>query len=80
MRRYDEQNRLTGVQCNCCKKELQIEDGIIKEGCFSVDYTWGYFSKKDGMCHKLDLCEDCYDRFVQELDIPVTETEQNELL
>ena len=80
MRRYDEQNRLIGVQCNCCKKELQIEDGIIKEGCFSVDYTWGYFSKKDGMCHKLDLCEDCYDRFVQELDIPVTETEQNELL
>ena len=45
-----------------------------------MDYTWGYFSKKDGMCHKLDLCEDCYDRFVQELDIPVTETEQNELL
>ena len=80
MRKYDEQGRLTGMQCNCCKKELQIESGIVREGCFSVDYTWGYFSNKDGMCHKLDLCEACYDRFVKELAIPVTETENSELL
>jgi len=80
MRRYDEFNRLTGVQCNCCKKELPVENEIVKEGCFSVDFSWGYFSKKDGMCHKLDLCEDCYDRFAKELAIPVTETENSELL
>ena len=80
MRKYDELNRLTGMQCNCCKKELQIEDGIVKEGCFSVDYAWGYFSSKDGMTHRLDLCESCYDRFAKELAIPVTVTENSELL
>lgn len=80
MRIYDEGNRLAGMQCNCCKKVLQIENGIVKEGCFSVDYTWGYFSNKDGMCHKLDLCEECYDRLIGELKIPVTETENSELL
>lgn len=80
MRRYDVQNRLTGMQCNCCKKELQLENGIVKEGCFSVDYAWGYFSNKDGICHQLDLCEACYDRFVKELTIPVTEIENRELL
>lgn len=80
MRIYNEQNRLTGVQCNCCKKELQVENGIVKEGCFSIDYKWGYFSGKDGMCHQLDLCEECYDCFVKELKIPVSETENSELL
>ncbi len=80
MRKYDEQDRLTGMQCNSCKKEMKIENGIVKEGCFCVDYTWGYFSNKDGMCHKLDLCEDCYDRFIGSLAIPVTETENSELL
>lgn len=80
MRIYNEQKQLTMIQCNCCKKELQLENGIVKEGCFCVDYTWGYFSNKDGMCHKFDLCEACYDRFVKELAIPVTETEKSELL
>ena len=80
MRKYDEHNRLAGMQCNCCKKELQIVSGIVREGCFCVDYTWGYFSNKDGITHKLDLCEECYDRFVKELAIPVTETENSELL
>ena len=80
MRKYNEQNQLISMQCNCCKKELRLEAGILKEGSFSVDYVWGYFSNKDGLCHKLDLCEACYDRFVKELAIPVTETENNELL
>lgn len=80
MRKYNEKNQLINMQCNCCKKELRLEDGIVKEGCFSVDYTWGYFSCKDGLCHKFDLCEACYDRFVKELSIPVTEIENNELL
>lgn len=80
MRKYNEQNQLISMQCNCCKKELRLEEGIVKEGCFSVDYTWGYFSNKDGMCHKFDLCEACYDRFIKELSIPVTEIENNELL
>jgi len=80
MRKYNEQNQLISMQCNYCKKELKLEEGIVKEGSFSVDYTWGYFSNKDGLCHKLDLCEDCYDRFIKELGIPVTEIENNELL
>ena len=80
MRKYNEHNQLVNMQCNCCKKELHVEEGIVKEGCFSVDYTWGYFSNKDGMQHKFDLCEDCYDRFVKELTIPITESENNELI
>lgn len=80
MRKYNDQNQLIGMQCNCCQKELKVEQGIVKEGSFSVDYTWGYFSTKDGTHHQFDLCENCYDRFVKELSIPITESENNELL
>lgn len=80
MRIYNEQKQLTNMICNCCKKELKLENGIVREGCFSVDYTWGYFSNKDGMCHKLDLCEACYDNLIKQMAIPVTEVENSELL
>ena len=71
MREYNEKKQLISMQCNCCKKLLQTENEIVTEGCFSV---------KDGTRHQFDLCEDCYDRFVKELSIPITESENNELL
>ena len=80
MREYDEQKKLIRVQCNVCKKLFNLEQEIVKEGCFHADYTWGYFSSRDGMQHQFDLCEECYDRFVESFLIPVTETENTELI
>ena len=57
-----------------------MEEGIIKEGCFSVDHSWGYFSSRDGIRHQFDLCESCYDKLVKEFAIPVTETENTEMI
>lgn len=68
------------VICNQCKKELKYEKGVLKEGCLSVDQVFGYFSKKDGIRHRFDLCEDCYDKLVQGFVLPVEETAENELL
>lgn len=82
MRRYEsmEDNKLEKVVCNKCGKELRVENGYLKEGCFHVDYVFGYFSSKDGVRHQLDLCEECYDRFVGSLLIPVDTQEEKELL
>lgn len=80
MREYDEQKELINAQCNVCRKEFRLEQGIIKEGCFQADYTWGYFSSRDGMQHQFDLCEECYERFIKSFSIPVTETENTELI
>ncbi len=80
MRKY---NRNTGkleeAVCNCCGRSLQVERGILKEGICSVDVEWGYFSRKDTMIHRFDLCEDCYDRITGEFRIPVEEQEETEV-
>ena len=82
MRIYVDDNRqeLITVICNRCKKELKVEKGIVKEGCFRAKAEFGYFSKKDGMQHFFDLCEECYDKMIAGFAIPVEETEIKELL
>ena len=79
MRRYD-RDQLVQVICNQCKKELICKDGYLKEGCFSADYAFGYFSHRDACRHRFDLCEDCYDKMIAKFQIPVEETTELELL
>lgn len=80
MRQYDKASQLVKVICNQCEKELKVEDGILKEGHFEGKQTFGYFSDKDGMTHKFDLCEACYDKFVKNFKMPVEEIEEKEIL
>lgn len=82
MRKYldENNNELLCVVCNKCGKELLVENGILKEGCFETKTAFGYFSRKDGQVHSFDLCEDCYDRMVADFKVPVEEREVRELL
>ena len=80
MRKYGENNQLVEAKCNCCKKSLKIQNGIVTEGVFSVEYAFGYFSSKDEEIHKFDLCEACYDEWTSEFSIPVDIANNTELL
>ena len=82
MRKYDsvQSDRLMQVICNQCGKAMRVENGYLKEGCFCVDAAFGYFSRKDGTRHKFDLCEDCYDKMVQQFTVPVDESPNHELM
>lgn len=82
MRKYEEnQNgRLAKVICNKCGRELKVENGYLREYCFSGDTVFGYFSRKDGEAHHFDLCEDCYDGLTAQFAVPVQETESAELI
>ena len=82
MRSYEGENnvKLMRVVCNQCKKELKVENGYLKEGGFSADVTFGYFSQKDGMKHHFDLCEECYDKLVEQFARPVEKRQSTELL
>lgn len=82
MRKYGDgqDKKLIQVVCNKCGRVLKAQDGYLKEYCFSGDAVFGYFSRKDGMKHHFDLCEDCYDALTAQFEVPVEETEARELL
>ncbi len=81
MRRYEQiqGGDLAEVICNGCGKALQLEKGYLKEGCFFAECTFGYFSRKDGVKHRFDLCEDCYDKMIAQFRVPVDEEQEKEL-
>lgn len=82
MRRYEEDQggKLVKVVCNRCQRELKVENGYLKEGCFQGNVNFGYFSERDGIRHQFDMCEDCYNKMIKNFAIPVTELPENELL
>ena len=82
MRKYAkiEENVLEQVVCNKCGRPLKVIEGYLKEGAFCVEYSFGYFSKRDGLRHSFDLCEECYQQWIDSFRIPVEEREQTELL
>ena len=80
MLKYDEKHELIEATCNCCQKNLKIQNGIITEGVFSVEYAFGYFSTKDEEIHKFDLCEACYDKFTKGFCIAPDIVNNTELL
>lgn len=80
MRIYTQQQELKDVLCNMCGKHLKVEKGIIREGYSSIEQAFGYFSKKDGIREKFDLCEECYDAFTKQFQLPVEREEMKELL
>ncbi len=80
MRKYKCNGELETVICNCCAKKLAVKDGIVREGVLMLDHAWDFFSEKDGEVHHLDLCEECYDQFIQGLKLPVDVEENTELL
>lgn len=78
--RKSENGKLTQVICNGCGRELKVEKEILREDCFSADVRFGYFSRKDGLRHKFDLCEDCYDKWISSFAFPVEESTETEML
>lgn len=72
--------KLEKVYCNCCQKELKVENQSVREGVLNIDVTWGYFSNKDGETHSFDLCEECYDQWISSFQIPITKKKTIELI
>ena len=72
MRQYQikEVKEVSKIVCNQCGKEIPVVNGRAEEGVFSVDYTLGYFSEKDGERHSFDLCASCYYRVLASFLVP----------
>lgn len=69
MRKYHtvqkEEQELEAVVCDCCGKKIAAKNGIATEDFLHIRKEWGYFSRKDGDIDEFDICEDCFERWVQ---------------
>lgn len=81
MRTYKEHSQKQAeVKCNQCGREIPVKGTILQEDILSVEKDWGYFSEKDGMKHKWDLCEECYNKLIQGFVIPVEAIDRTEMI
>lgn len=73
MRQYkiQETKEVEKMICNKCGKEVLVKNGVPQADMLSVEKRWGYFSEKDNEVHEFDLCEECYDKWIQTFLIPV---------
>ena len=75
-----EGRELLEIRCNCCGQKMRVENGIVKEGCVSLEVPFGFFTEKDGQVHHFDLCEACYDKITAGFLIPAEVEEKTELM
>ena len=61
---------MSEIRCNKCGRMIVFGDMHDKEDYVLIQKEWGYFSRKDGRKYTLRMCEDCYDRLVNECVIP----------
>ncbi|MBQ7915996.1 MAG: hypothetical protein IJ315_04325 [Firmicutes bacterium] len=58
------------VRCNCCARLIQDEE------YFSAVKHWGYRSPYDTEVHAMDVCTDCYEKWIRSFAVsPVLEEE-----
>ena len=61
------------VKCNCCGQPIKKRDGRNYEDYLHVKKTWGYFSLRDLTSHSFNICENCYNKWMETFAIPVDE-------
>ncbi|GMQ60141.1 hypothetical protein AN1V17_45410 [Vallitalea sediminicola] len=69
-------NVLSEVYCNKCGKLIYNEESKEKVDYINITKEWGYFSNKDMETHSFDLCEECYDKLINNFKFQPTRTKR----
>lgn len=68
------------VYCNCCGELITNRERTNQHRDYlHVEKAWGYFSSKDLAGHSFNICENCYDRWLESFRIPVEEFPVDEI-
>lgn len=54
------------IRCNMCGRKIIFGEKHDKEDYLLIRKEWGYFSRKDGKRYTIRMCEECFDRFVDD--------------
>ncbi|ONI44020.1 hypothetical protein AN641_08545 [Candidatus Epulonipiscioides gigas] len=67
-------------KCNCCGRNIDEVSKISGHNDFLlVRKEWGYFSNKDMTEHRFNICENCYDKWIESFKLPIEEFITTEL-
>lgn len=83
MRMYSkgqERKQPVRVLCNCCGRELEMENGVLLEECIHMEHDFGFFGSRDGESDCFDLCGECYQKITSRFSIAPQSRERTELL
>ncbi|MCL2593775.1 MAG: hypothetical protein FWD82_10500 [Defluviitaleaceae bacterium] len=62
------------VVCNMCGCDMENTAHCGSEEYISIEKCWGYSSRYDGECHRIDLCQCCYEEIIKTFKIsPLSE-------
>lgn len=61
-----QEKKLTSLRCNKCGQKMMEESEM-----FSVQHQFGYGSKFDTEYHIFDICERCYEEWIEGFVIPI---------
>ncbi|MGL4790700.1 MAG: hypothetical protein ACRCW1_04750 [Anaerotignaceae bacterium] len=59
------------VYCNKCGKQIKTDNFGHFMDYVHIVQTWGYYSKKDTTTQTIDICEDCWDEFIESCKIKI---------
>lgn len=65
--------------CNKCGQPIGNKE-LPKTDYLRVRKEWGYFSKKDLVIHEFNLCENCYDKMIENFTIAPQVLKKNEVI
>lgn len=68
------------IYCNKCGNPICKKETIEKADYVRIEKNWGYFSKKDGICERINICEQCYEEMIKGFLIPPEQEERKELI
>lgn len=71
---------LTAVVCNCCGKEVETDCGFNDTDITSINISFGYGSGYDNTDWRMDICDECLDKWVSTFKYKININQNNEFL
>lgn len=62
-------NYIDNVVCNMCQNEIKKNKFGYLDDYLSIKKRWGYGSEFDNEVHLINICNECYKKFIKKLKI-----------
>ena len=68
------EQKVAGIRCNCCGRLICPDKAHPYRNYLSIEKEWGYDSPYDGERHSMEICSDCYQKWISSFSFPPERT------